>query len=260
MAFWQIPLFQEEDNLDSIFDDIFDWSFPPTRCRKMHHSCYDPRRKASPRRDRDQSQTSKDSHADKGNFRVSLDVRHYKPDEISLKVDGNKLLVSGKRHKKSDYGFETSQFERSYPIPDDVDAKSFTSKISENGLLEIEAPKRVVAKASGNVVQQDDTKFKAVFDVSDYKPGEVSVKVQGDLLLVSGEQKFESRDDEEGFSQYRQFSRRIPLPKTVKLESLQSRWTKEGKLIIEGENSSASEPEGRQLDIQHETDDGIMEE
>ena len=260
MAFWQIPLFQEEHHLHSIFDDVFDWSLPSNRSRRIYYPYFLRRREALPRSGADRQQPSNNGQADKDNFRVSLDVRHYKPDEISLKVDGNKLLVSGKRHEKSDYGFETSQFERSYPIPDDIVAKSFTSKISENGLLEIEAPKRVVAKASGNVVQQDDTKFKAVFDVSDYKPGEVSVKVQGDLLLVSGEKNVESKDDEERFMQHRQFSRCIPLPKTMKLESLQSKWTKEGKLFIEGEKLPAIEPESRQLEIQHEKDDGKMEE
>ena len=262
MAFWYIPLLRERDPLDTIFDDVFDWTFPSAHRRVMYHPYYDPRSRALLQRSASQQQGGTDDKADDDNFRVSLDVRHYNPDEINLKVDGSQLLVTGKHYRESDYGFERSEFQRSYPIPKDVDPKGFTSRISDNGFLEIEAPKikAEAIKQAEQDVQQDETKFKAVFDVSNYKPDEVQVKVQGNEIHIRGEHKSESKDGEESFSHHRQFSRRLLLPNTVKVDSLQSKWTKEGKLILEADKLPAIASEERQLTIEHEADQGKMEE
>lgn len=257
MAFWNIPICRERGPLDTIFDDIFDWSFPSSGYRLVRYPSHDPRRQAIQRK---HQQGGEDDHAQEDRFRVSLDVHHYAPDEINLKVDGKKLLVTGKHYKESEYGFESSEFERSYPIPEDIDPNSFTSRILDNGLLEIEAAKlkKEPLMQADQAVNQDETNFKATFDVSEYKPEEVSVKVQGNLLQVCGVQKSERKDNQGALSHIRQFSRQILLPKTVKLDSLQSKWTKEGKLIIEADQIPAIEPEERLLQIELETEQGKM--
>jgi len=249
MALWHIPLFHERNQLDSIFDDIFDWPLSP-RYYRLLNLPYHKSRKTT-------NQDKKDT------FKVTLDVRNYEPDEISLKVEGDKLLVKGKSYKENEFGFETSEFERAYPIPSGVDVKGFQSKINNEGQLEIEAPKIKQEKLqkTDQFIEQDDNKFKAVFDVTKYKPEEVSVKVQGNQVIVHGEQKTESTDyDKDIFVQHRQFTRRLVLPETVKLDSLESRWTKDGTLVIEGNKCPSTEAETRQLKIEHEADETKMDE
>ena len=251
MALFQIPLFRERHPLDSIFDDIFDWT-PSPRCYRIVQY---------PRRSKG-TESEKCSKTPEDVFKVSLDVKNYKPDEIMLKVDGDKLLVKGKHRKESEYGFESSEFERAYTIPSDVDVKGFTSRINDTGVLVIEAPKikQDAIQQADQAIQQDDDKFKAVFNVNDYNPDDVSVKVQGNHVIVRGEQKSENKGDEETYFQKRQFIRRFTLPETANPDTLRSKWTKDGKLVIEAEKCPAIEPEARQLEIQHDVENGEREE
>ena len=248
MALWHIPLYRERNPLDNIFDDVFDWSLSPRYYRLLNF----PYRKSCNSSDPSHRKGQEDT------FKVTLDVRNYQPDDVSLKVEGDKLLVKGKSRKENEFGFETSEFERAYPIPSDVDVKGFQSKINNEGQLEIEAPKIKQEKhqETEQSIQQDDNKFKAVFDVTKYKPEEVSVKVQGNQVIVHGEQKSESKDeDKDIFVHHREFTRRLVLPETVKLESLQSKWTKEGTLVIEAEKCPSIEAEPKQLKIEYECDE-----
>ena len=253
MALFHIPLFQERSQFGTIFGDTSDWSFTPRYCRIIHSPYHKLQRKSDVMREKEEDNT----------FKVSLDVRNYEPRDISLNVDGDKLLVKGKRYKKNEFGFEKSEFERVYPIPSDVEVESLKSRINDDGLLEIEAPKKKQEAIQDNdqAVQQDENKFKAVFDVTQYKPDEVSVKVQGKQVIVHGEQKSECKeDDEEMFVHHRQFTRRFVLPETVELDSLQSKWTKDGKLVIEAEKYASIEAEARQLEIKHEVEEEKKEE
>ena len=254
MALFHIPLFQERNPFESMLDDVFDWSLSPRYYRLLH----------SPYNRLHTRSGVKSGKSPGDTFKVTLDVRNYEPKDITLKVDGDKLLVKGQRYKESEFGFENSEFERVYPIPSDVDVKRFKSKINDDGLLEIEAPKvkKEAIQDTDEGVQQDEKKFKVVFDVTDYKPEEVSVKIEGKQLIVHGEQKSESKDDDDNevFVHHRQFTRRFVLPDTVKLDSLQSKWTKEGKLVIEAEKCAAIEAKVRQLEIKHEADEDKKEE
>ena len=261
MAFWHIPFFREENPIESMLDNVVDWGYQPRRHSILYHpylDCYSRRHRL--KCDENRKEKGGDDNDEK--FKVFLDVQHYKPDEIKMKVDGDKLLVKGKHHKKSEYGFESSEFERAYTIPSDVDVKGFTSKINDAGLLEIEAPKikQDAIQQADQAIQQDDDKFKAVFNVNDYNPDDVSVKVQGNHVIVRGEQKSENKGDEETYFQKRQFIRRFTLPETAIPDTLRSKWTKDGKLIIEAEKCPAIEPEIRQLKIQHDVQNGEKEE
>ena len=256
MAFWNIPLLCKDNIVDSILDDLEDWAYP----KKNHRPLYHPYRlfgKKCKKRGNTNHQKIESG------FKAMIDVKDYEPSDIALKVDGNKLIISGKRHTENKYGSDSSKFERVYNIPENVDVGGFTSKINHEGKLEIEAPKikEVKYQETEQSIQQDDNKFRAVFDVTKYKPEEVSVKVQGNQVIVHGEQKSESKDDDKDiFVHHKQFTRRLVLPETVKLDSLQSKWTKDGTLVIEADKCPSLEVEVRQLKIDHEDDEGQMDE
>lgn len=75
-------------------------------------------------------------------FAVKLDVSQFKPVELSVKVEGTKLIVSGKHQNKSKNGSENCDFTREYEIPPDVEPASIASRITPTGVLIIEAEVR----------------------------------------------------------------------------------------------------------------------
>ena len=56
---------------------------------------------------------------DKEGLHLKLNVSHYEPKDLSIKVVGNRLIISGKHEKKSDeHGFVTREFTRELMIPE----------------------------------------------------------------------------------------------------------------------------------------------
>ena len=192
---------------------------------------------------------------DEDKFTVMLDVRHYTPEEITLKVEEGKLIVKGKHHRESEHGFESSEFSRSYTLPPDVDPSTLTSNISNEGTLQIEASKvKPKPVSSGGDEGQDelDGKFRLKLNVSEYKPEELTVKVQGRDLIIRGEQKSEEKDGESSHYHHKQFIRQFSVPEDVDLKALTSKMSKEGQLCIEAPRDPALFPKERVLAIERE--------
>ena len=57
-----------------------------------------------------------------GGLRLKLNVSHYEPEELSIKVTGNHLVISGQHPKRSDeHGFLVArEFTRELLIPEVV--------------------------------------------------------------------------------------------------------------------------------------------
>ena len=75
------------------------------------------------------------SAAKKPKFRVNLDVSHYAPNEVIVQVEGGYLTAEGKHFAESDFGFETCEFYRKYPLPDGLDSSDISYKINGDGIL-----------------------------------------------------------------------------------------------------------------------------
>lgn len=74
-------------------------------------------------------------------FEVKLDVRHFKPEEINIKVIGNDLMVEAKHNERREgNGSVSRQFTRRYELPKDVDSQLMTGSFSTDGKLMICAP------------------------------------------------------------------------------------------------------------------------
>lgn len=82
---------------------------------------------------------------DKSNFRVSLDVQQFKPEEISVKVVGDYVVVEAQHEEREDvHGFISRQFTRRYKMPNDIDVDELKSTLSSDGVLILTAPKKEV--------------------------------------------------------------------------------------------------------------------
>lgn len=95
----------------------------------------------------------------------------------------------------------------------------------------------------------DRESFKVSFDVSKFKPEEITIRSEDGELLVEGKQEAKN---EEGYST-RHFVRSYSLPRNIDRDSFQSRLSKEGILSIEAKK--LQKPEAKDNFIKIETED-----
>ncbi|XP_032085466.1 alpha-crystallin B chain [Thamnophis elegans] len=83
-------------------------------------------------------------HLDNAKFSVNLDVKHFSPEELKVKVSGNVIEVQGKHEERQDeHGFIAREFNRKYRIPADVDPLTITSSLSSDGVLTVNGPRKL---------------------------------------------------------------------------------------------------------------------
>lgn len=81
--------------------------------------------------------------ADKEKFQVILDIQQFAPNEISVKIANNSVVVEGKHEEKQDeHGYISRHFVRRYMLPADHDINDVVSSLSSDGILTVTAPKK----------------------------------------------------------------------------------------------------------------------
>jgi len=181
---------------------------------------------------------------------ASVPLSHYKPEEISLEVDNEKVILYGLHQFEREDGFEKSEFKRVFKLPQGIDPKTVKSHPSQDGsTLVIEGTKPEEKEEAG------DGKFRAKLDFSGFKPEEIKIQLCGNELNITGKHISE-RDD---FYLSRDHSRRIALPNDVILSTVTSRLSKEGLLTIEASRDPALLPHERSVNITMETDEGLQQ-
>lgn len=77
----------------------------------------------------------------KDGFQVNLDVQQFKPNEVTVKVQDNLVIIEGKHEERQDdHGFISRQFTRKYVLPKEIDANQLASSLSLKGILTVKAP------------------------------------------------------------------------------------------------------------------------
>jgi len=89
------------------------------------------------------SRAAKEVVNDDWKFQVNVDVRQFSPEEVNVKTSNNEIFVEAKHEEKADeHGFVQRSFSRRYVLPADADSQGITSRMSNDGILTIEAPKK----------------------------------------------------------------------------------------------------------------------
>lgn len=86
------------------------------------------------------------------------------------------------------------------------------------------------AQDAGSTVQMDKEKFQANLDVQQFKPEELSVRVDSDNTVII-EGKHEEKQDEHGLI-FRHFIRKYTIPQTCDVTKLETRLSSDGVLSI----------------------------
>ncbi|KAM7374767.1 hypothetical protein PAMP_007407 [Pampus punctatissimus] len=75
------------------------------------------------------------------NWKVSLDVNHFSPEELVVKTKDGVVEITGKHEERKDeHGFVSRTFTRKYTLPAGTDMEKVTSSLSPEGVLTVEAP------------------------------------------------------------------------------------------------------------------------
>lgn len=94
-------------------------------------------------------------------FQVSLNVKDFKPEEVSVKVTENNVIVEAKHEERNeDDSYVSRHFSRRYALPDDCSIKDIVSTMSADGILTVRAPpKEIDTKNARNIqIQHTGTK------------------------------------------------------------------------------------------------------
>ncbi|KAL4647786.1 heat shock protein beta-1-like [Arapaima gigas] len=74
-------------------------------------------------------------------WKVSLDVNHFSPEELVVKTKDGVVEITGKHEERRDeHGFISRCFTRKYTLPPGADVEKVTSSLSPEGVLTVETP------------------------------------------------------------------------------------------------------------------------
>lgn len=77
---------------------------------------------------------------EKPQFQVSVDVSAFKPEEVSVKVDGGVVTVDAHREQTSEEGCSSMRMVRKFALPRNVNPDLLKSRLTTAGQLMVEAP------------------------------------------------------------------------------------------------------------------------
>lgn len=78
------------------------------------------------------------SRISKEDFQVYLDVKDFKPEEISVKTINQEIFIEGRQERRIGRGIPKS-FQKVFRLPEFFDSEDVTASISDDGILKIEA-------------------------------------------------------------------------------------------------------------------------
>jgi len=79
---------------------------------------------------------------DDGTYKIHVNVKNYKPEELVIKTVGNSVQVEAKHMEKTPDGqsYSSRNFTQSFSLPKGVNPEAVTSSLGKDGQLVIEAP------------------------------------------------------------------------------------------------------------------------
>ncbi|XP_003219022.2 alpha-crystallin A chain [Anolis carolinensis] len=80
--------------------------------------------------------------SDRDKYTIYLDVKHFSPEDLSVKVIDDFVEIHGKHNERQDdHGYISREFHRRYRFPSNVDQSAFACSLSADGMLTFSAPR-----------------------------------------------------------------------------------------------------------------------
>merc|ERR1712179_22924 len=218
---------------------------------------------------------------DADKFQVEFNVEDYTPEELSIKTEGDVLIVLAKHETKAASGqsFVSKQFEQRFSLPSGVKIEKIASSLSKDGVLTVSAPRENLAISSGAIenktgqvfsqseeakrseglpqpkVSYDDDKFQISLDVTSYRPEDLDVKVEGNSIIITAKQEIQ----EQGGTRTRVFEQKFSLPSGVKAELVKSSLTREGVLMITAPKGNVAAKQSYTESVENKMDKVLLD-
>ncbi|XP_014780635.1 major egg antigen [Octopus bimaculoides] len=192
-------------------------------------------------------------------FKVRFDVRDFKPEEVNVKMDVDKMQVHAKHESKTGGSSVSREYSRSVNIPKDIDPMNLQCTMSNDGILSIEAPLPLPEYAAlndspsrgsiGSAMSPppnsaahstsinnsatrpviEEKKYKDEIDIEDYNPEEITVKTLDKKLVITArrEEKIGNR------TTTKNMSKESTIPDNVDPLSVKAFFAENGRLLIE---------------------------
>jgi len=162
-------------------------------------------------------------------IQLSYDVQAFDPKDVKVVLHGDMLRIHAIREEHSASMCVKKELKRDFALPAEADKDSLLYKI-EDGILNVRIKiKEAVYQRALSEEGCTGNKIHLEFDVGDFEPEDVEVKLSGGTLKVAGRK----REKSEKNAQVLDFSRECVVPAWVDSDSLRSYLTPAGKLTIE---------------------------
>ncbi|KAM4862274.1 alpha-crystallin A chain isoform X1 [Urocitellus parryii] len=80
--------------------------------------------------------------SDRDKFVILLDVKHFSPEDLTVKVLEDFVEIHGKHNERQDdHGYISREFHRRYRLPSNVDQSALSCSLSADGMLTFSGPK-----------------------------------------------------------------------------------------------------------------------
>ncbi|XP_010634809.1 alpha-crystallin A chain isoform X1 [Fukomys damarensis] len=80
--------------------------------------------------------------SDRDKFIIFLDVKHFSPEDLTVKVQEDSVEIHGKHsERQDDHGYISREFHRRYRLPSSVDQSALSCSLSADGMLTFSGPK-----------------------------------------------------------------------------------------------------------------------
>ncbi|KAL3841362.1 hypothetical protein ACJMK2_019520 [Sinanodonta woodiana] len=190
-------------------------------------------------------------------FKVRFDVSEFKPEEIQVKVQENKVIVYARQEVHSNKSSVSREYSRQVDIPPNVDQERLNCILSKDGILTVDGPVhgtqlaikktmlpiqeaihepsertlQVATPVKNPIITEPDgtRKLRLTVDTGEFKPDEIVVKTLEKKLVVHAEHVEKS----EGRTMHKEFNKEYELPDSVDQSAITAYIGDEGKLIIE---------------------------
>jgi len=176
----------------------------------------------------------------------NFNLSEFAPEDIAIQVNDTMLKITALKQQRDGRGSTHREFRREIGLPDGAEAKNLTNALSTDGILTIKIPVRNYGPPLTPTYQSQqfnlptnlgandsysvaDQQLKLTFDLSGYKPDDVSVKVNDNVLKVQAIHV----DDTAGNQINREYMREYVLPEWVDVDNLRAKISEDATLTVE---------------------------
>ncbi|VDD77367.1 unnamed protein product [Mesocestoides corti] len=196
-------------------------------------------------------------------FKVYFNAKNFKPEEISIKTDKNKLIVQAQKSESRGDAEMSKCVGRSIPLPPSVDRKHIQATLTSDDVLVVEAPVddpnykaikicpqkglaiqpsdssdrqlAVKNKEGVEIVSAEDGSKKMHLELkidNHFQPKDVKIWSKGNKIYVHGESKVDEKTDTGSHMEHREFYKAFVTPEVIDASKAQAEMN-EGHLVVE---------------------------